>query len=175
MSSRVLTRLYKPIPSGKTEDPDEYKWDGLHPVHIGDKFKDGRYCIVHKLRHGSFSTVWLARDEHENRYVALKIIEAETSSTENKELKALRDLALSSFDHPGRRYILTLLDDFWIKGPNGRHLCCVTEVAGSRISRPKGVNYTDLYLSQSIAYQLCQGVAYLHACSIVHGGELFSV
>ncbi|KAL9098801.1 MAG: hypothetical protein Q9163_005600 [Psora crenata] len=129
MSSRVLTRLYRPIPSGKTEDPDEYKWDGLHPVHIGDNFKDARYRIIHKLRQGSFSTVWLARDEQEKEYVALKIVEAETSSPDNKELKVLLDLAQSSLDHAGRNFILHLKDDFWIEGPNGRHLCYVTQVA----------------------------------------------
>lgn len=63
MSSRVQHRIYKPIPSANTEGPDEYKWDDLHPVHIENKFKDGRYRIIHKLRYDSFSTVWLARDE----------------------------------------------------------------------------------------------------------------
>lgn len=171
MSSRVLTRLYRPIPSGKTEDPDEYKRDGLHPVHIGDSFKDARYRIIHKLRQGSFSTVWLARDEQEKGYVALKIVEAETSSPDNKELKVLRDLAQSSLDHAGRDFILQLKDDFWIEGPNGRHLCYVTQVAGSYLSRSSDVNYTDLNLSQAIAYQICQGVAYLRACNVAHGGK----
>lgn len=176
MSSRVQHRIYKPIPSGRTEDPDEYKWDGLHPVHIGDKFRDGRYRIVHKLGHGSFSTVWLARDEQRSRYVALKIVEAETSAEDgrdSRELRVLRDLAKSTLQHPGRMYVLTLMDDFWIDGPNGRSLCYVTEIAGSRVARPKEVTYNSLDWSQKIAYQLFQGVSYLHACNVAHGGEYF--
>lgn len=69
------------------------KWDGLHPDHIGDVFKDGRYRIVHKLRHGSFLTIWLTRDEQMNRYVAFQIIEAENSLPDSKELQVLRGLS----------------------------------------------------------------------------------
>jgi serine/threonine-protein kinase SRPK3 len=36
---------------------------GYHPVRLGDTLDDGRYQILNKLGFGSFSTVWLARDE----------------------------------------------------------------------------------------------------------------
>ena len=44
------------------EDIGQYCPGGYHPVHLGDSFKDGRYCVINKLGCGSFSTVWLARD-----------------------------------------------------------------------------------------------------------------
>jgi serine/threonine-protein kinase SRPK3 len=44
------------------EDEEDYVKGGYHPVHVGDKFSDGRYLIVRKLGWGHFSTVWLARD-----------------------------------------------------------------------------------------------------------------
>ena len=44
------------------EDWQDYVKGGYHPVHLGDKFSDGRYVVVRKLGWGHFSTVWLARD-----------------------------------------------------------------------------------------------------------------
>lgn len=67
--------------------------------------------------------------------------------------------------------MLTLMNDFLIEGPNGRSLCCITEIADERIARPEGVTYNSLEWSQQVAYQLFQGVSYLHACKIAHGGD----
>jgi len=39
-----------------------YRVAGYHPVHIGDKYKEGRYEIIQKLGWGGYSTVWLAKD-----------------------------------------------------------------------------------------------------------------
>lgn len=36
---------------------------GYHRVRVGEKFKDGRYTVLHKLGWGHFSTVWMVRDE----------------------------------------------------------------------------------------------------------------
>jgi hypothetical protein len=44
---------------------DRYAPGGFHPVVLGDTFCDGRYTIRHKLGHGGFSIVWLARDNRE--------------------------------------------------------------------------------------------------------------
>ncbi|KNZ76817.1 Lysine-specific demethylase 3A [Termitomyces sp. J132] len=43
------------------ENVEKYAPGGYHPVLFGDVYHD-RYHIVHKLGHGSFSTVWLTRD-----------------------------------------------------------------------------------------------------------------
>ncbi len=44
------------------EQLTDYCPGGYHPIHLNDTLHDGRYEIVHKLGFGSFSTVWLARD-----------------------------------------------------------------------------------------------------------------
>jgi len=65
---------YFPFELGESEDLENY------PVHLGDIFDD-RYCVVHKLEFGGFSTVWLARDTLEKRWTALKIVAARDLAT----------------------------------------------------------------------------------------------
>ena len=50
------------------------------------------------------------------------------------ELKMLHHFENSATTHPGRKYIASLIDSFWIEGPNGSHLCLVSTVAGPDIS-----------------------------------------
>ena len=58
-----LSRIYGNVELNFTqEDFWKYQPGGLHPVHLGDKFKGGRYTIHHKLGYGGSSTVWLAHD-----------------------------------------------------------------------------------------------------------------
>jgi hypothetical protein len=64
-----------------TEDLEMYRPGGFHPVHLGDYYAGKRYRIVHKLGAGGFSTVWLARDEIKNAWIALKITAADESTT----------------------------------------------------------------------------------------------
>jgi len=51
----------------KEKNVINYRPGGFHPVILEDTLKDGRYKIYHKLGHGGFSTVWVARD---SKYIA---------------------------------------------------------------------------------------------------------
>lgn len=89
------------------EDMSKYKRGGYHPVALRDTFKYGRYEIYHKLGHGGFSTVWVARDNESvivllsiyrvltshrlKQWVSVKIMTAE-STGESRELRTLRAL-----------------------------------------------------------------------------------
>jgi serine/threonine-protein kinase SRPK3 len=159
-------RIY--FPSSISEDPDRYSKDGLHPLIIGDTLKDSRYRVVHKLGSGSFSTVWLSRDTVENKYVSLKVLSADTP-LETKELQILQAITSSSLDHPGRQYVVHLLDEFVIDGPNGKHRCLVTEVAGSRLSKkPAALGALDH--ARVVGLQIAQALGYIHVLKIAHGG-----
>ena len=56
-----------------TEDRKDYHLGFYYPIRIGDVLNQ-TYRIEHKLGHGGFSTVWLARDIPGEKDVALKII-----------------------------------------------------------------------------------------------------
>ncbi|KAJ5047228.1 uncharacterized protein L3040_003068 [Drepanopeziza brunnea f. sp. 'multigermtubi'] len=151
-----------------------YRPGGFHPVHLDDVFKKGRYIVIHKLGHGGFATVWLGRDTVRKRYVALKILAARLSR-DCPEVEILRRLKKSE-DHKGKAYVMSLLDHFWIDGPNGRHLCVVSEVGGPSIKQfnncpgfASGTRRLKGVVARKVALQAAEGLAYIHSTGIVHG------
>ncbi|KAJ3564263.1 hypothetical protein NPX13_g7905 [Xylaria arbuscula] len=79
-------RRFKTITS-PCEWVEEYHPGGYHPVVLVDIFRDGQYKVIRKLGEGSFSTVWLAHDLRNNKYVAMKIrVSAEEAETANETL-----------------------------------------------------------------------------------------
>lgn len=161
------------VPEYGVEDLEEYRVGGYHPTVLGDHFRDGRYEVVHKLGFGGFSTIWLARDKHMQRYVALKILVSDESSktTERDFLRLLRDV---DSPHPGQQFIPRLLDHFSFEGPNGHHLCLVQEPAGCSIAGAKDDSVKWMFpveTARSIAAQLIMGLSYLHSRQVCHGGK----
>lgn len=145
-----------------------YQPGGLHPVHLGDRFDNGRYKVIHKLGAGGCSTVWLARDEQYQRYVALKIIGAWLSN-DCIELKVLQYLMERRSDHPGREHIAFPLDHFRLDGPNGSHICLVFPFLGPDLSAQGRIRLKGK-LARSAARRSAQTLAYLHSEGICHGG-----
>ncbi|KAK1141853.1 hypothetical protein N8T08_008366 [Aspergillus melleus] len=107
--------LYEPIES--VERMEYYQGGGYHPVEIGDHFHD-RYRVVHKLGHGTYSTIWLARDEISHRYVAVKICAADSGPLETDVLSQLSETLKSS--DIGTTMMPSILDRFNIQGPNAQ-------------------------------------------------------
>ena len=164
-------RTYR-LSTGKAEDVECYVPGGFHPILLGDILKDGRYRIVHKLGFGSFSTVWLARDNFDVKFVCLKISKADAPQSSD-EIKILRYLAAQGKQHPGSEFVMNMSDEFIIEGPNGSHQCLVTQAAGRRFFQPANVTYKNLGPARLLLSQLFQGVDYLHSCSVGHGGNCF--
>ncbi|EDN04048.1 predicted protein [Histoplasma mississippiense (nom. inval.)] len=162
-------RIY--YPEIDVEDLEGYRPGGYHPTLVGDTFCTGRYKIVHKLGFGAYSTIWLARDQHLQRYVSLKILVAGASENSN-EGKIIHLLTKGDPHCRGRQYIPTLLDQFSFDGPNGHHQCLVAEPAGCSISTSKENSANFMFpqdAARSIAAQLIMGLNYLHENDVCHG------
>ncbi|PGH16621.1 hypothetical protein AJ80_05123 [Polytolypa hystricis UAMH7299] len=97
--------------------PPRRKFSTTHNL-VGELLHDHRYRIVHKLGFGGYSTVWLARDEVAGRYVAIRIL---TANGDSNESNILRRLDFIHDAHPGRTVLRPTLDQFVVKGPNGKH------------------------------------------------------
>ncbi|KAL3487088.1 kinase-like domain-containing protein [Aspergillus germanicus] len=170
-----------PAPTKWIED---YRPGRYHPVNFGDTFKNPRYRVIRKLGYRSYSTVWLARDQDFNRYVALKIPIADPDLSK-KEPSILHALSQTTSEHPGKLHILTPADTFEHKGPNGAHRCFVFEIMGpslaTALEEPSeeleklcdtSVRYHERYpiwMVESILYQTLLGIDFLHQKGTGHG------
>ncbi|KAJ6459020.1 kinase-like domain-containing protein [Mycena sanguinolenta] len=151
----------------EVEDERDYGPGGFFPVKIGDSLgPEGstRYRICAKLGHGSYSTVWLARDSAAERTVAVKIVRASENdiSCEAAILERLRASPPST--DPA---VLQLLDSFKVTSANGTHQVLVTEVAlrlRDLLELP-GIEVN----TRNIVRQVLEGLAFIHERGIVHG------
>ncbi|VUC26170.1 unnamed protein product [Clonostachys rosea] len=162
------------------EDLTRYKRYGLHPILLGDLLpklgscvsepsKKPRYHIAQKIGVGSFSTVWLARDIEQERYVALKACDGTEKPLESNEVRVLKTLQHKGQGKPGSSNIIQLYDTFTIEGPNGYHEILITEVVipFHSISSSKG--------SSRAVRQLMEGFSSLHEEGIFHGVSRLTV
>jgi serine/threonine-protein kinase SRPK3 len=156
------------------EDQEDYCKGGYHPVNINDVYDNGRYRIIKKLGWGHFSTVWFAKDEKLNKFVALKIVKSASHYTETAmdEIKLLENVMNADPDDPNRKFIVEFSGWFKHKGPNGIHVCMAFEVLGSNLLtlirqyRHRGI---PLSIVKRIVKQILLGLEYLHdKCHIIH-------
>ncbi|KAF4219466.1 hypothetical protein CNMCM6457_003032 [Aspergillus fumigatiaffinis] len=162
------------IPVDDVEKLERYRPGGYHPITIGAWLND-RYRIVHKLGFGTYSTVWLARDQQTKNYVAIKITVAAGDPADSQESNILRQLGVAGLkteSHAGATYIPRILDKFSISGPNGIHWCFVSAPGMMSLVEAKDASSVRLFqlpVARAIAAQLVQAVAFLHSQGIVHG------
>ena len=90
------------------------------------------------------------------------------------EIKLLQRIISSDPTHPGRRHVISFLDHFRHRGPNGSHVCMVFEVLGENLlglirrHQSKGV---PMPLVKQIAKQILLGLDYMHrCCGVIHTG-----
>jgi serine/threonine protein kinase len=98
-----------------------------------------------------------------------------TDLPELHESDYLRRVLTADPTHPGFRHNLHLLDEFRLQGPNGRHLCLVTELLGERLDQyakrfPHGK--VPMAIIKTLSRQIINAILYLHEkCNIIHTGE----
>ncbi|GBF65339.1 kinase [Trichophyton mentagrophytes] len=162
------------VDAADEEDSEDYCKGGYHPVSVGESYNNGRYIVVRKLGWGHFSTVWLSRDTTTGKHVALKVVRSAAHYTETAidEIKLLNRINSANPDHPGRRHVVSLLDSFEHRGPNGVHVCMVFEVLGENLlGLIKRWNHRGIPmpLVKQITKQVLLGLDYLHReCGIIH-------
>ncbi|WEW58184.1 hypothetical protein PRK78_003652 [Emydomyces testavorans] len=166
------TRFLLPQGVGvSTEDVERYQAGGFHPVHLGDRYDRGRYTVVHKLGAGGFSTVWLARDEYEKKWVALKIVAAEHSTLVGDKCVLSRTATSSLLTSGAQGFIAEHQRQFTFEGPNGHHLCLVLPVLGPSAS-DLSYGFTSRlrpWLARRVGYEATKAVADLHSRGLCHG------
>lgn len=165
-----LTFVYCPSGLDTVEDLEKYTPGGYHPVEIGHTYDNDRYRVLHKLGFGGFSTIWLARDRHEDRYIALKVLCAEHSDSYGLHpgVKSILDGNLS-------HVFVTELRRFYITGPNGRHLCQALPLMGPSLSALSNHRYRlRPARCKLLARQATSILAFLHANNLCHGGMSFT-
>ncbi|KAF2843371.1 kinase-like protein [Patellaria atrata CBS 101060] len=156
------------------EDSEDYCKGGYHPVTVGEEYNNGKYTVVRKLGWGHFSTVWLSKDNTTGKHVALKVVRSAAHYTETAldEIKLLNKVVQANKDHPGRKHVVSLLDSFTHRGPNGNHVCMVFEVLGENLlGLIKKWNHRGIPmpLVKQITKQVLLGLDYLHReCGIIH-------
>ncbi|KAI0852800.1 kinase-like domain-containing protein [Daldinia vernicosa] len=167
-------RLYLPAveDTGEVEDREKYRPGGYHPIHFNDYLdSDQRFNVIHKLGWGTSSTVWLCLDKKSRYYKSVKVMTAEESIESCPELRIMEILSDVSRQELEDNYITIPHEYFWLQGPNGRHLCLVSDILGPSLFRnsPLGVGiYTPKVLTD-LAFQVSKGLQYLHKKGICHG------
>ncbi|KAK2125575.1 kinase-like domain-containing protein [Fusarium oxysporum II5] len=136
-----------------TEEPEFYRKEGFHPVHISDHFDGRRYRIVHKLGHGGFSVIVAASD-----------------SSMMEEKAVMWHNIISKMND--ERFV-TYKRFFHIEGPNGRHLCLVLPPCGPSCNTLSQYLQSRIHgwLARRVAFQATKAIADLHSQGLCHGGK----
>lgn len=174
-SGAWFKRLYEQSwDSGDVEEREHYRIGGFHPVHIDDLLGEGgRFEVINKLGFGSHSTVWACLDSKTERLRAVKILRADHSTDKCPELRIRDILKDSTEEELSNNHVVAPLENLWINGPNGRHLCLVLPLVSPSVSETiiEAHSLHSPSMLKRLAYQIAKGTQFLHKKGICHGGK----
>ena len=123
-----------------------------------------RYRLESKLGSGGMSTVYLARDETLERWVAVKIMHREISDDEAQLERFRREArAVAQLSHPN---VVAVID----AGEDGGHPYIVFEYVEGETLKQRIERLGQLPLDEAAAYaiEIGRGLIAAHACNLVH-------
>jgi eukaryotic-like serine/threonine-protein kinase len=136
---------------------------GLAPGLIGTVLS-GRYRLDSKLGSGGMSTVYLARDETLERWIAVKILHREISDDPDQIERFRREArSVAQLSHPN---IVAVID----AGEDGGHPYIVFEYVAGRTLKERIERLGRLPLDEAVAYaiEIGRGLASAHGRKLVH-------
>ncbi|KAG2417845.1 hypothetical protein HFD88_000944 [Aspergillus terreus] len=168
--------INEPIEEERTPYYDPARF---YPARLGDVL-NGRYQLATKFGYCSSSTVWLARDLHQwrwlrERYVAVKInasIHHSRTNASKAELDILKHISEANPHHKGRGFVRCPLDSFTVQYGSARHLSLVFEP----LREPLWL-YCERFthdvipadVMKILLQMILQGLDYLHCeCHVIH-------
>ncbi|KAI2620634.1 hypothetical protein GGS26DRAFT_303196 [Hypomontagnella submonticulosa] len=169
-------RLYRSSveDTDEVEDREKYRPGGYHPVHYDDYIgPNKRFNVIHKLGWSANSTAWLCLDKESRNYKSVKILTAKESVEDCPELQILKALNDVCYKELRENCIAIPSEHFWIEGPNGRHLCFVSDLLGPSLfmNSPDGTGLHTPEFLTDLGFQVSKGLQYLHKRGICHGGK----
>jgi serine/threonine protein kinase len=128
---------------------------------IGSRF--GHFRVIDRIGAGGMGEVYLARDEHLDRDVALKVLPAGLLADERARRQFRREaLALSRLNHPN----IATVHDFATF--DGTDVLVMEYVAGQSMSDRLATGAVREDEAVRLATQLAEGLAAAHANGVVH-------
>ena len=109
--------------------------------------------------------------------MAVKIKTAETS-VDTSELSILCYLKQQGNSDPMSKHVITLLDYFEHQGPNGKHVCIVSEALSMNVSNLLNTcpeyshgprTFFPKWMAKRILRQVLIGLCFLHSHDVIHG------
>lgn len=113
-------------------------------------------------------------EDASRQFLALKVVKSASHYTAaaEDEIKLLNEVTAKTRNYPNGPPIVLLLDSFYVRGVNGKHVCMVFEVLGANLL--KAIKYFDykglpMAMVKKISKQLLEGLRVLHdECKIIH-------